>query len=186
MCFQAEIEKCTTALTAILPELLKGISDQFPPEAETEEQLTRALKWFLVYPQATLRQAKRSGQNGRGPMMVAQRFQAVMEGDWGRLLEMLSSDKEHERRRREVRRRRARGQFPVEEDLDRKRDVVLGLAAKGQGSQENRLQWSGLPGESSHHNHPQGQVLREAVIKNKTKCKLFPKRGGGQPQSLHF
>ena len=93
-------------------------------------------------------------------------------------MELLPSDRRQDRGRREVRRRRARGQGPVEEDLDRKRDVVLGLAAKGQGSQENRLQWSGLPGESSHHNHPQGQVLREAVIK-KTKCKLFPKRGGG-------
>ena len=71
---------------------------------------------------------------------------------------MLPSDRRQERGRREVRRRRARGQGPVEEDLDRKRDVVLGLAAKGQGSQENRLQWSGLPGESSHHGHPQGQV----------------------------
>ena len=38
MCFQAEIEKCTTALTAILPELLKGISDQFLPAADSEEQ----------------------------------------------------------------------------------------------------------------------------------------------------
>ena len=37
MCFQAEIEKCTTALTAILPELLKGISDQFLP-ADSEDQ----------------------------------------------------------------------------------------------------------------------------------------------------
>ena len=98
---------------------------------------------------------------------------------------MLPSDRRQERGRREVRRRRARGQGPVEEDLDRKRDVVLGLAAKGQGSQENRLQWSGLPGESSHHGHPQGQVLREAVKKNKQNVNFFQK-GGGRPQSLHF
>ena len=133
---QAHREKWASGLTIILQRIL---------EAETEEQLTRALKWFLVYPQATLRQAKRSGQNGRGPMMVAQRFQAVMEGDWGRLLEMLSSDKEHERRRREVRRRRARGQGPREEDLDKKREVVLGLAAKGQvGRAARRIDSNGV------------------------------------------
>ena len=97
---------------------------------------------------------------------------------------MLPSDRRQERGRREVRRRRARGQGPVEEDLDRKRDVVLGLAAKGQGSQENRLQWSGLPGESSHHGHPQGQVLREAVIKNKQNVNFFQKGGGVTPKFI--
>ena len=102
-------EKWASGLTYILQQIL---------DARTEEQLDRALKWFLVYPQATLRQPKRSGQQGQGPMMVASRFQAISNGDWGRLLEMLQLDRVREQKRQEVRKRKARGRGPQEEDMD--------------------------------------------------------------------
>ena len=38
---QAEVEKCTTALTVILPELLKGISDQFLPIEHPDSAYTQ-------------------------------------------------------------------------------------------------------------------------------------------------
>jgi len=133
---QAHREKWASGFSIILQQII---------EAQTEEQLNRALKWLLVYPQATLRQPKRSGQGGQGPRQVASRFQAIVDRDWGRLLEMLASDREHERRRREVRRRRARGQGPSEEDLGRKREVVLGLASRGQvGRAARRIDSNGV------------------------------------------
>ena len=130
-------EKWASGLTYILQQIL---------EAQTEEQLDRALKWFLVYPQATLRQPKRSGQKGQGPMMVASRFQAVTNGDWGSLLEVLELDRVREKKRQEERRRKARGgRGPQEEDMDRKREVVLGLASKGQvGRAARRISSNGV------------------------------------------
>ena len=129
-------EKWASGLSAILRYIL---------EARTEEQLTRGLKWFLIYHQATLRQPKRTGQKGQGQALVATRFQAIVERDWGKLLEMLRVDRGLEERRQEVRRRRARGQGPQEEDLVRKREVVLGLAAKGQvGRAARRINSDGV------------------------------------------
>ena len=46
-------------------------------QAATEEELTRVMKWWLILPQALLRQAKRSGAKGQKPTS----FQAVTEGD---------------------------------------------------------------------------------------------------------
>ena len=92
-----------------------------------------------------LRQPKRSGQKGQGPAMIASRFQAVTDLDWGRLLEMLSADRGREERRQLARRAKARGQGPPEEDLGRKREVVLGLAAKGQvGRAARRIDSNGV------------------------------------------
>ena len=64
-------------------------------------------------------------------MMVASRFQAVTNGDWSSLLELLELDRVREKKRQEVRRRKARGGRGPQEDIDRKREVVLGLASKG-------------------------------------------------------
>ena len=77
--------------------------------------------------------------------MIASRFQAVMDQDWSRLLEMLSTDRGREERRQMTRRAKARGQGPPEEDLDRKREVVLGLAARGQvGRAARRIDSNGV------------------------------------------
>ena len=67
-------------------------------EAATEENLNRALKWWLILPQALLRQSKRGGKKGQGAASVAAQFQWVVDGDWGKLFQMLESDKEARRR----------------------------------------------------------------------------------------
>ena len=129
-------EKWASGLTYILQYIL---------EAQTEEQLNRGLKWFLIYPQATLRQPRRSGQKGQGSAMVASRFQAIVERDWGKLLQMLLADRRQEKRRQEVRRTKARARGPPVEDLDRKREVVLGLASRGQvGRAARRIDSNGV------------------------------------------
>ena len=55
--------------------------------APAESSLDRALKWFLILPQAFLRQSKRGGQAGRSS--VAGRFNAAMDGDFGMVLRLL-------------------------------------------------------------------------------------------------
>ena len=59
---------------------------------------------------------------------LAARFQAVVEGDWGKLLAILESDKEASERMAEARRRRRGRQG--EEGMERKREVVFDLVAK--------------------------------------------------------
>ena len=78
--------------------------------------------------------------------MVASRFQAVTNGDWGSLLEVLELDRVREKKRQEERRRKARGgRGPQEEDMYRKREVVLGLASKGQvGRAARRISSNGV------------------------------------------
>ena len=115
-------EKFARAFSYVLQQIL---------EANSEESLTRGLKWFLVLPQALLRQSKRGGKKGQGAAWVSARFQAIVNEDWGKLLEMLEADKEHNRRREEARRRR-RQRGREQEDRERKRETVLGLVAKGQ------------------------------------------------------
>ena len=112
--------------------------------AATEDQLTRALKWWLILPQLLLRQATRSGAKGQGARQVAARFQAVVEGDWGKLLTMLEADREASQRLAEARRRR-RGRQGEEEDMERKREVVLDLVARGQvGRAAGRIKSNGV------------------------------------------
>ena len=101
-------------------------------EANIEENLTRALKWFLILPQALLRQSKRGGKKGQGAAWVSARFQAIVNEDWGSLLHMLESDKEANRKREEERRRRRRRNPGQGQDRDRQRETVLNLVAKGQ------------------------------------------------------
>ena len=50
--------------------------------ATNQEDLDRALKWWLIMPAALLRQARRGGQNGRGRAEVAGRFRAVADDNW--------------------------------------------------------------------------------------------------------
>ena len=101
-------------------------------EANIEENLTRALKWFLILPQALLRQSKRGGKKGQGAAWVSAKFQAIVNEDWGSLLHMLESDKEANRKREEERRRRRRRNPGQGQDRDRQRETVLNLVAKGQ------------------------------------------------------
>ena len=50
--------------------------------ATTELELTKALLWFLVLPQATFRQDKRGGRRGQGAGALARRFDCIMQEDW--------------------------------------------------------------------------------------------------------
>ena len=132
-------EKWASGFTLILQHIL---------DAQSEEQLTRALKWFLIYPQAMLRQAKRAGKKGQGAAQVASRFQAVMDREWRRLLDTLDRDRRKERSRKIQRQQRARarqGLGSPPEDMDKKREVVLGLAARGQvGRAASRIDSNGV------------------------------------------
>ena len=62
-------------------------------EAATEEELTRALKWWLILPQALHRQAKRSCAKRQSAALITALFQAVTEV-WGKVLTLLANDKE--------------------------------------------------------------------------------------------
>ena len=103
--------------------------------APDQEQLDRALKWWLILPAALLRQARRGGQNGRGRAEVAARFRAAAEGDWGFLITSLRSDRAKEVKRRETESRRAARPARSEEEIMRlKRKAALVHLSKGQVS----------------------------------------------------
>ena len=97
--------------------------------AKDMPSLERALKWFLLAPQALLRQAKRGGQAGRN--CVGVRFNSAMEGDWGALITLLQGDLVGEQERR--RRLTARGVHPNRvEEKEKSRKTALSQLSKGQ------------------------------------------------------
>ena len=98
--------------------------------APDEIRLTRALKWFLILPQAFLRQSKRGGQVGRSS--VAGRFNAAMDGDFGTVIRLLMADrqKDEETRRREA--GRTRRQKSEEEIKEGQRKLALSHLQKGE------------------------------------------------------
>ena len=101
--------------------------------ATNQEDLDRALKWWLIMPAALLRQAKRGGQNGRGRAEVAGRFRAVADDNWDFLITSLMEDKVREERRRRAEDQRSARPVPSEEEIKRqKRKVALSHLAKGQ------------------------------------------------------
>ena len=103
--------------------------------APDQEELDRALKWWLILPAALLRQARRGGQNGRGRAEVAARFRAAAEGDWGFLITSLRTDRAKEMKRRETESRRAARPARSEEEVMRlKRKAALVHLSKGQVS----------------------------------------------------
>ena len=55
-------------------------------------EMTRALKWLCILPQALLRKPARGGRSGRG--LVAQRFNALVVEDWGKLVKLWQEDVE--------------------------------------------------------------------------------------------
>ena len=111
-------EKWVTAESSVL---------RWIQEVSTEQELTRSLEWWLILPQVLLRQAQRNGKKGQVSKMIDARFQAVVEGDWGKLLVMLEKDREANERAAMARRRGRQQQ--QEEDMEKKREVVLDLVA---------------------------------------------------------
>ena len=111
--------------------------------ASDEVSRDRALKWFLILPQAFLRQAKRGGQAGRSS--VAGRFNAAMNEDFGTVIRLLLADKSRleEARRREA--GRAKRQKSEEELIQSKRKVALSHLQKGEiGKAVSRLTSFGM------------------------------------------
>ena len=85
--------------------------------ANTEEEETRALKWFLIAPQAFLREPRRGGKKGQSNSAISARFDCVVREDLGSVLALLQADKDVYRQRGGRRGRRdRRGQVNIEED----------------------------------------------------------------------
>ena len=59
--------------------------------ATSEYELNLSLMWWFFLPQALLRKPFRGGREGRN--MVAKRFNAISNGDWGKLVELWEKDK---------------------------------------------------------------------------------------------
>ena len=140
--------------------------------ASEEEELNRALKWFLILPQAFLRQAKRGGRAGRS--VVAGRFNAAMSGDFGSVIRLLIADrtKEEEARRRDA--GRSRRQKSEAELKEGRRKLALSHLQKGEiGKAVSRLTSFGMASiedpavmETLKAKYiPRGKDLPETVIK---------------------
>ena len=94
----------STAMSTVLRRLRQAGGDQ---------EITRALKWFLALPKLLLREPKRGGQKGQGTGEVAARFESVREGNWGNLLVLLKKDEDLEQRHQNNRRIRDDQEDPV-------------------------------------------------------------------------
>jgi hypothetical protein len=67
-------------------------------EAQVEgDELNRALKWWLFLPQALCRQAGRGGRAGMG--QIRKRFNCIVEGDFGELINLWKHDREKIKKR---------------------------------------------------------------------------------------
>ena len=58
-------------------------------QAGSDEELIRALKWFLALPKLLLREPKRGGRKGQGTGELSARFEAIRTDNWGKLLVFL-------------------------------------------------------------------------------------------------
>ena len=76
--------KWCRALVSILKRILA---------AQTEEELNRDLKWFLFSAQLFFREPKRGGSKGQSNGVLAARFDCLLRGDWGTLLELWQADR---------------------------------------------------------------------------------------------
>ena len=93
--------------------------------ADVGKEQDRALMWLCFLPQALLRKAKRGGRAGR--KLVAQRFNSLVNGDWGHLVSMWEKDKRLAREEKQQRHRRSEGE---EDDLDRKTRQTVDLISR--------------------------------------------------------
>ena len=109
-------------------------------QAGTEQEEIRALKWFLVAPQAFLREPRRGGKKGQSNSAISARFDSIVRDDWGTVLALLQADKAALKQRDRVRnRRRNREDAEDESASDAKlRKTVLALLKRGQISRAVR------------------------------------------------
>ena len=107
----------------------------------TQEQIDRAIKWFLALSKLLLREPRREEQRGQGSGEIAARFEAVREGSWGTLLQLLRPDEEIERSRRERRNREWRQNVEPVMAKVLLLKTVLSLVSRGQvGRARRRVQ----------------------------------------------
>ena len=114
--------KWTRALSTILRRVMA---------AQTEETLNRGLKWFLLTAQVFFREPKRGGKKGQSNGHLAARFDCLMRGDWGSLLDLWKADKEALESRQGNRRRTQRAEDPAV-SAAKLRKTVLNMLARGQ------------------------------------------------------
>lgn len=112
--------------------------------AETDLAKERALKWICFLSQGLLRTPRRGSRAGRGA--VAQRFRAVVQGDWGSLVTMWRSDvvRMEERDRRREGRVSTRLQGRVEEEEKLRREVLSLIGTCEVGKAVARLNSNGV------------------------------------------
>ena len=107
-------------------------------EADSEEDVTRALKWLLFLPQGLLRRPRMGGKKGR--RHVAARFNALVVGDWGKVVEYWQVDRDKVEVR--VGRRQGRRSVDLPEEgsgeQEKLRRTVLSLISDGQLSRAVR------------------------------------------------
>ena len=125
---QAHRKAWSTAYSTVLRRVL---------QADSEEALTRGLKWLLALPKLLLREPRRNrGKKSSGEMNS--RFEAVREGRWGSLLPFLERDQVAEMRRMEAIRRRGTKKEQPAEVRAKLRKTVLSQISRGQVGKARR------------------------------------------------
>ena len=91
--------ECATTITAPLEEVPGAFRNGWSvalltvlrkiQQAGSDEELIRALKWFLALPKLLLREPKRGGRKGQGTGELSARFEAIRTDNWGKLLVFL-------------------------------------------------------------------------------------------------
>ena len=114
--------KWTKAMSTILRRVIS---------AQSEEELNRGLKWFLVSAQVFFREPKRGGKKGQSNAQIALRFDCLARGDWGSLLTQLRYDKETGSDRQPARRAQKRDEDAAAVNA-KLRKTVLAMLARGQ------------------------------------------------------
>ena len=161
--------------------------------AEEGEELNQALMWLMFLPQALLRKPRRGGKAGRG--LVAQRFNSLARGDWGKLVELWERDMRMLEEENETEQNRVESDQAKE--IEKKRQVALRLLHKGQISRAvGRITSHGIADMSEQGVRDQllskypvrGRQLPHTVTKGKCvdslkgiRERLLNQKGGGSP-----
>ena len=120
--------------------------------------------WLCFLPQALLRQGRRRGKAGRN--LVAQRFNSLVEGNWGNLVSLWEKDKNS------VEEKKQKGRSRKEADLEKKKRNAVSLISKGQVSKAvNRMNSHGMAS------------MEDPAVMQQVKAK-YPKRGRPLPAQV--
>ena len=110
--------------------------------ASSSTELDRGLMWLMFLPQALLRQTKRGGKSGR--KMVAQRFNALVNHDWGKLVQLWEADMKWNSEVRSNQKHKDT-KNDIKDLKDSKTKAAVRLISKGQISKAvNRMNSHGL------------------------------------------